>query len=643
MDHRVSVNGKEAFEEQEISGEVEISLGNGVKLKIEVIDERPPEKEYDDHEQTGTTVRSNRQVLRWVTAVVPLILVLIYLIADQSAGLEGDISELRGKLSDIDAAPPKVISEETINIIRNSVYVVVKQNQSGGEALIGTAWVTEGRRLATNAHVADVFQKLASHERLLVRASVSPHESFYVTEAKLHPGFEAYARLWKDYFPAQLGLKGFEVMQTISPADVALLSVSEAAQLAPPLRLASREQARTISPGLAVGFVGFPSERLLPGSLKQPSPVAQQDELVRITNFFMVNEKDNNRLIQHGLPLTGGASGSPLFSAEGKVIGIISAINTAKTISGRYANPADINFAQGIDFLYDLLEETADEKLEDYIAYWTKNFKQFHQGLEGSSKAVVEAVQQAHHLGAPNYSGHLKGSLSFQSQRQKKRSATRSIKAEGAGLHLVVAKSIDKRLKLTVSRNGRIFPQYDYPVPYSNLVAYSLLITDKEETLDVTLSATSRAAASEAVDYELDFYSWDQVPNSLRESMSLIGIQTRTGSKAKPTLAHYSQSNQANIFFAKSQVYVSEVKLRTQQKGHYLVVGLPLDNNPLDAVLYEGKKKLAKDVRPNSEITFYYHQKDDTGVDLSVLTLAKEKDSRYDLKLYFWPAEEQQQ
>ena len=78
-----------------------------------------------------------------------------------------------------------------------------------------------------------------------------------------------------------------------------------------------------------------------------------------LTDVFMCRTDPAHRLlIQHSVPVTGGASGSPLIDPSGKVIGIVNGGNTSvmksedsATGKTRTPNAALINFAQRVDLL----------------------------------------------------------------------------------------------------------------------------------------------------------------------------------------------------------------------------------------------------------------------------------------------------
>ena len=76
------------------------------------------------------------------------------------------------------------------------------------------------------------------------------------------------------------------------------------------------------------------------------------------------------QLVQHDLPSTGGASGSPIVGASGKVVALLNAGNMFFIDGDRVPNAALVNFAQRADLIRDMLDGTAEQKLADARNYW---------------------------------------------------------------------------------------------------------------------------------------------------------------------------------------------------------------------------------------------------------------------------------
>ncbi|HVY62106.1 MAG TPA: trypsin-like peptidase domain-containing protein, partial [Planctomycetota bacterium] len=188
---------------------------------------------------------------------------------------------------------------------KESIFLVVGQNPDGNTG-IGTAFVVRGNGLlATNAHVAIMLQGM----KVQVCIQNGTGRIFKVKRAKPHPDFK-----------------------TPQSPDVALIEIdTEGAALAA-LPLATEADLRKLRIGTHLGTLGYPGE-LMDVYL---SSVDQQNKRVktaiatfkdgwigRITNYQVEQcPFESSTLIQHSASLSGGTSGSPMFTADGKVIAL---------------------------------------------------------------------------------------------------------------------------------------------------------------------------------------------------------------------------------------------------------------------------------------------------------------------------------
>ncbi|WP_319524685.1 serine protease [uncultured Desulfosarcina sp.] len=343
-DNFVLINGEVPFEDQEITGVAKVQLGENVTIEIEVVDQRKqPHQKKGKNPQPGEQIKWAKRYLRLLFVIIIGLFAAAVYFSDILNRLESNIQvsdeniqRVTDRLQNLSSTLNKIetqtdgITRATIDTVSRSVYLVLVRNSIGGEQPTGTAWVVEGGRLATNAHVARIMETLKSDEEMIVRSPVAPYRSHAVKETLIHPGYAIFNDIWEDYLPCQKVGNKLGLFRTINPADVAILYVEDNEGLSSPLPLATMDELASIEPGMAIAFVGYPSESLLPGNNKKPVPVAQQDEIIRITDFFQTRQNElPNRLIHHGLPVTGGASGSPMFDAEGKVIGVISSMNVS--------------------------------------------------------------------------------------------------------------------------------------------------------------------------------------------------------------------------------------------------------------------------------------------------------------------------
>lgn len=266
-----------------------------------------------------------------------------------------------------------------------SVYVVLIRDARGTLHTLATAWVVESGLLATNAHVAEFHSQLGAPAlaggTMLVRSPGAEPRDHVVTGVRIHPGYAAFLRLWETYRPTGLSPQG--QLHSIRPAgaacDVALLEVSDRDALAAPLVLAPDAVLERLDAGDVVGMVGYPSEEMSLGgvNLARPIPTIQIAHVTAVTNYFLAAaDPDEALLVQHALPVTGGASGSPILDEAGEVVAVLSAGNIEVNPLGERAPSAVlVNFAQRSDLVRELLEGRAAAAQGPRSARWEEGIR----------------------------------------------------------------------------------------------------------------------------------------------------------------------------------------------------------------------------------------------------------------------------
>jgi V8-like Glu-specific endopeptidase len=131
-------------------------------------------------------------------------------------------------------------------------------------------------------------------------------------------------------------------------------------------QLANIQTLKKLRAGTKIGYLGFPTERLANDNVNLSNPIAtlQTGIITSVSNYYMEN-KAPKYLIRHNLPMTGGASGSPMFAPNGEVVGILWGMNIANAVCFnkrsaakkapaicRTPSAAMINFAERADLLY---------------------------------------------------------------------------------------------------------------------------------------------------------------------------------------------------------------------------------------------------------------------------------------------------
>lgn len=455
----VFIDGKPARPDQEIgAGEADLQLGrSGPKLVLEVLGNETLPGTIDQGarmpghgtllERLARSTKTTRVMLGVVVLVTLAASVFGYMAFRKSETRLAEMIVQRTTQQEVKvkAAEPKI--RDALVSADRSVYLVILRNDRGEDSPLGTAWVARPGLLATNAHVAEVFEKLAAGHSLSARSPANPPRDYPIKNVTLHPGYRQFQHIWKDRAPVRIFGPSIDVLSNIPACDVATMEVGSGDALAAPLALASAEELAALEAGDVVGYVGYPMEGMVMGGTnpKRPSPQTQIAHLTNVTDFFMVRDMERGgQLIQHALPATGGASGSPIINASGKVVALLNAGNVVLTLTGRAPHGVNVNFAQRADLLEELLSGRAAEAQRLRSEKWRSDIQQF-ASLKDAWQDVVKrrvelwqrAIGTASSDRVAEYSGRLKvirGAPVFGEER--------SLLAE-PGSYLVVAISTD--------------------------------------------------------------------------------------------------------------------------------------------------------------------------------------------------------
>ncbi len=138
-----------------------------------------------------------------------------------------------------------------------------------------------------------------------IRLNHSNGEGFRVTKIQVHPRYNPNGKETGEF-------------------DVAVLEISGGTDCF--FETASANELRSLTAGTPVASAGFPMEGLENGDLNIDKPEASyaSGDIKKITDF---ENKDagaqNNKSITHSIPAAGGASGSPIFTSNGKVVAVL--------------------------------------------------------------------------------------------------------------------------------------------------------------------------------------------------------------------------------------------------------------------------------------------------------------------------------
>ena len=412
----VFLNGRPVYDDQDLpkSAEIQLSGPTGPKLRIERTDGGPsnqikteilkPQKDLTEVVR-DTSTRGNR-TLGLVAGIAALVAVLGaggYFITkglqDDVVTIGGDVATIKEQLVSITKDLPEIKAQAAmaagaspanlaaiIEKNKESVYLVSIQLPSGTRLGGGTASVVRlpdgTKALATNSHVADIVNdlsdpRLAGAKLVVVQPKGPDYTALTVTRVQKHPGYDAFNAWQEKYFYKAQTLSAAR-MEFVPGFDVALLYVDEPEKLGEPLTYAPREQIENLKAGEQLVLIGYPMEQLKGTDAARPEPTSQTGIITSVTTFFLSKENaKHDLLVQHSVPATGGASGSPMFNTKGEVVAFLNAGNIIlyQTPDGgtmRQPSGALVNYAQRADMLLDLAEGKADGLMPDYLASFDK-------------------------------------------------------------------------------------------------------------------------------------------------------------------------------------------------------------------------------------------------------------------------------
>ncbi|MBV1911216.1 MAG: trypsin-like peptidase domain-containing protein [Kangiellaceae bacterium] len=382
----VYLNGILAEDDIELPDSCTIALGrpDGPSFKVERLIKKdfPKTVNYGQQSELHTKVNKSR---KWVKFAVWLIVIMAGVFGYQNWQTQERLDEMNyqaGEIFDdiyrnIDADIGELASQ-----LSSSVYLVILKSESG-ETPMGTAWVVSSNALATNSHVAQLFNDIPADGsyQFIVRSTVAPYRDHVINRVALHPGYHALAQAWEKAEPKTIDASGnAEAVGYIPGYDVALLFPSSTVGLAKPMPLASKVTLRNLTSGMEVAYVGFPMEGVKKQVFSEPTPTIQVANITSITDFFRGQSPFKDaQMIQHSLPAIGGASGSPIINNRGEVIALLNAGNVVgvNERGERIPNAVAINYAQRVDLLQPLLKYGDNFSIEDLIAEWDDGFARY--------------------------------------------------------------------------------------------------------------------------------------------------------------------------------------------------------------------------------------------------------------------------
>jgi hypothetical protein len=310
-----------------------------------------------------------------------------------SAGQGARLNEAVAALADSQA---KVAAQNIGQPVREKLlaasFLVYVRQPGGEERPLGSASPIGPNLLATNAHIAVVMEELRQGQKLFVKAPGSAGRTFEVIEAKPHPGYKEFEKFLESDPLYVTSTKGCPTC--ISPIlaasggayDVATLRVADGAALSPILEIATEQDLAGLQPGTPLAMSGYPLEEISSNRVQSvaATPTLSIGMVSANTDFFSLPaDIRQRRLIQHNLPGTGGNSGSPVVTSNGKIVGLHNAGSYIMVPNvGRVPNAAMVRYAQRSDTLADLVAGRAEASLAEDRTYWAKQTAGFKRGID---------------------------------------------------------------------------------------------------------------------------------------------------------------------------------------------------------------------------------------------------------------------
>ena len=409
----VEINGVPADNSSVVPNWATVRLGDpkdGPSFKVEIakqvadLPDTRPQPKVKSWRESMTDTRRLGTVVASVLGLVIAGSIAYFML--RTTSLEDQIAEANAAAS---ARSQKEFSEATLARLEAAVYIVAKQEDQS-EAAEGTAWAFAPNLLATNAHVTQAI--LGHEDEFFLVGPDGTH--IKIKKVVSHPGYLAFGKYKTTQGTTRYG--NFTPLDLINEYDVGIIEIDPSTPLPVDaktgrpvtLELASDEQLQNLAPGTPVASVGFPVENLVGSATATKAPATLHFGFISsLTDVFMCRTDPAHRLlIQHSVPVTGGASGSPLIDPSGKVIGIVNGGNTtvmksedSVTGKARAPNAALINFAQRVDLLRELAEGKAADELATDATYWDKTAAQFDDYFQVAVKSFEDLARQRYKVG----------------------------------------------------------------------------------------------------------------------------------------------------------------------------------------------------------------------------------------------------
>ncbi len=379
-------------EELDAVTEIQLSGPDGPRLRIEQIGEetaslpktRVVRRGKDIGDFAAETKAGGRRLAAWlgVVAVAAAAVTGGYLLLSRDIGnIKTEIPALAQQAAKtIVAASGRIDMAAIVAAHKESVYQIQLRLPGGAVAGSGTASVVQmpngTKVLATNAHVAEMFLQaradpgMAGMKVVAVQPKAPDYPEVEITGAVMHPAYQVHRQWVAKMVAMGLAMAG-QSIRPVTGYDVGLMFVADPTKLGEPLSYASRDTINAVRSGDPLVLIGYAMEGVRGTDERRPEPTSQTGIITAMTTFYLYRGADeDDHLIQHSVPAAGGASGSPMFNAEGEVVGFLNSGNVADVAKdgARMPSAAMVNYAMRADLLLDMLDGSAADKVAGYRA-----------------------------------------------------------------------------------------------------------------------------------------------------------------------------------------------------------------------------------------------------------------------------------
>lgn len=390
------------------------------------------------------------------------------------------------QFADLQERAKQTFRTADIDRLKSAAYLVVMQDPGAVGAgdkqgtAIGTAWPVAKGLFATNAHVA-LSLNLTGGKKFRVRAPGATEGGYLITATRVHPDYDPFFKFLEERKLGAFSASEFNPFNPVGSYDVALLVADSGEDKLPILEIAPDEEIKGLKLGAALAYAGYPIE----GTVDQgtahanPNPEIKFGNVSSLSDFFMFPaDPAFGQLVHHSLPTAGGASGSPVMDASGRVVAILSGGNNTSTAivdpvtkeqkQTRLTNAVQTNFAQRADLLRALMAmpdpppppdpatlqywQARADKFADWDHYVAAKVDAFRKTFGAAGKAIAELKACA--------DCSLKDGDSKTSGTLVRRSETYPVKANAAYGFIAYAKA-NQRVSLGVYDNGKMIAYAD--------------------------------------------------------------------------------------------------------------------------------------------------------------------------------------